>query len=106
MNPTRNTGTVPAPTTRKRSPASTPTRRTPGTAQETGSTSAPCSQVIEPAISHEELTVVPEVIALGYGKPKAAAVDAVLRSGMVSTLVTDTAAAVPLLALAEKNPPH
>jgi DNA-binding transcriptional regulator LsrR (DeoR family) len=56
------------------------------------------------AISHEELMAVPEVIALGYSKPKAAAVDAVLRSGMVSTLITDTACAVPLLTLAAKNP--
>ena len=58
------------------------------------------------AISHEELMAVPEVIALGYSRPKAAAVDAVLRSGMVSTLITDAAAAVPLLALAAKNPPR
>jgi len=56
------------------------------------------------AISHEELMAVPEVIALGYGRAKAAAVDAVLRSGMVSTLITDAAAAVPLLALAAAKP--
>ncbi|HKN52120.1 MAG TPA: sugar-binding domain-containing protein [Amycolatopsis sp.] len=56
------------------------------------------------AINHEELMAVPEVIALGYSRPKAAAVDAVLRSGMVSTLITDAACATPLLALAAKNP--
>ncbi|MEV0065126.1 sugar-binding domain-containing protein [Amycolatopsis sp. NPDC050768] len=56
------------------------------------------------AISTEELLAVPEVIAIGYSEPKAAAVDAVLRSGMVSTLITDAAAAVPLLELAEKRP--
>lgn len=56
------------------------------------------------AISHEELMAVPEVIALGYGRARAAAIDAVLRSGMVSTLITDAAAAVPLLALAAAKP--
>jgi DNA-binding transcriptional regulator LsrR (DeoR family) len=45
------------------------------------------------------------VIALGYSAPKAQAVDAVLRSGMVSTLVTDTAAATGILELAAKRPP-
>ena len=57
------------------------------------------------AISAEELRRVPEVIALGYSAPKAQAVDAVLRSGMVSTLVTDTAAATGILELAAKRPP-
>jgi DNA-binding transcriptional regulator LsrR (DeoR family) len=52
------------------------------------------------AISHEELRRVPEVIALGYTAPKAKAIDAVLRSGMVTTLITDTAAAEPVLKLA------
>ncbi|WP_414943026.1 sugar-binding transcriptional regulator [Amycolatopsis sp. cmx-11-32] len=56
------------------------------------------------AISAEELLAVPEVIALGYTEPKAEAIDAVLRSGMVSTLITDAAAAVPLLKLAEARP--
>lgn len=56
------------------------------------------------AISHEELMAVPEVIAIGYSRPKAEAVDAVLRSGLVSTLVTDAAAAVPLLELARARP--
>ncbi|GHF86679.1 DNA-binding transcriptional regulator LsrR (DeoR family) [Amycolatopsis bartoniae] len=45
------------------------------------------------AISTEELLRVPEVIALGYTAPKAEAIDAVLRSGLVSTLITDTPAA-------------
>jgi DNA-binding transcriptional regulator LsrR (DeoR family) len=57
------------------------------------------------AISAEELRRVPEVIALGYSAPKAQAVDAVLRSGMVSTLVTDAAAATGILELAAKRPP-
>ncbi|HEY0453787.1 MAG TPA: sugar-binding domain-containing protein [Actinophytocola sp.] len=52
------------------------------------------------AVSTEELRAVPEVIALGYTAPKAEAIDAVLRSGMVTTLITDTAAAEPLLELA------
>jgi DNA-binding transcriptional regulator LsrR (DeoR family) len=56
------------------------------------------------AISAEELLAVPEVIALGYTEPKAEAIDAVLRSGMVSTLITDTAAAIPLLGLAAARP--
>ncbi|WP_328606361.1 transcriptional regulator [Amycolatopsis sp. NBC_00345] len=56
------------------------------------------------AISTEDLRAVPEVIAIGYSEPKAAAVDAVLRSGMVSTLVTDAAAAGPLLELVARNP--
>lgn len=56
------------------------------------------------AISRQELMAVPEVIAIGYSQPKAAAVDAVLRSGLVSTLVTDAAAAGPLLELAAETP--
>ncbi|GAA3539421.1 DeoR family transcriptional regulator [Amycolatopsis ultiminotia] len=56
------------------------------------------------AISREELTAVPEVIAIGYSRPKAEAVDAVLRSRMVSSLVTDAAAAEALLDLAKANP--
>lgn len=55
------------------------------------------------AISTEELKRVPEVIALGYTAPKGEAVDAVLRSGMITTLITDAAAAEPALALAEKR---
>lgn len=56
------------------------------------------------AISTEELRRVPEVIALGYTEPKAEAIDAVLRSGMISTLVTDSTAALPLLRLAAERP--
>lgn len=52
------------------------------------------------AISIPELKRVPEVVALGYTAPKAQAIDTVLRSGMVTTLITDTAAAEPLLELA------
>lgn len=52
------------------------------------------------AISHEELRQVPEVIALGYTRPKAEAIDAVLRSGMVSTLITDADAARDALEIA------
>jgi DNA-binding transcriptional regulator LsrR (DeoR family) len=52
------------------------------------------------AISTDELRRVPEVIALGYTEPKAAAVDAVLRSGIVTTLITDTTAATAALKLA------
>ena len=55
------------------------------------------------AVSIDELKRVPEVIALGYTAPKAAAIDAVLRSGMVTTLITDTAAAEPVLKLAERR---
>jgi len=53
------------------------------------------------AISIEELKRVPEVIALGYTEPKATAIDAVLRSGMVTTLITDAPAAEGALRLAE-----
>jgi DNA-binding transcriptional regulator LsrR (DeoR family) len=53
------------------------------------------------AVSSAELKHVPEVIALGYTAPKARAVDAVLRSGMVTTLITDEPAAVRVLELAE-----
>ncbi|WP_435070774.1 sugar-binding transcriptional regulator [Amycolatopsis thermoflava] len=51
------------------------------------------------AIDTAELLKVPEVIALGYTAPKAAAIDAVLRSGLVSTLITDTPAAEGVLRL-------
>lgn len=52
------------------------------------------------AVSTDELARVPDVIALGYTAPKAEAIDAVLRSGMATTLITDTAAAEPLLRIA------
>lgn len=57
------------------------------------------------AISAAELRRVPEVIALSYGKPKGEATDAVLRSGIVSTLITDADAAERMLALAATRPP-
>ncbi|PRX43682.1 DNA-binding transcriptional regulator LsrR (DeoR family) [Prauserella shujinwangii] len=56
------------------------------------------------AISAEDLHRVPEVIALGYSPPKAEAVDAVLRSGMVSTLITDAETAALTLELATRRP--
>ncbi|SFB33349.1 DNA-binding transcriptional regulator LsrR, DeoR family [Amycolatopsis marina] len=58
------------------------------------------------AISTEDLLRVPEVIALGYSPPKAEAVDAMLRSGMVSTLITDADTAEIVLDLAAKRPPN
>ncbi|GAA2784902.1 sugar-binding transcriptional regulator [Saccharopolyspora taberi] len=57
------------------------------------------------AISQEQLRAVPEVIALGYSEPKAEAVDAVLRSGVVSTLITDAEVAELLLGFAARRPP-
>ncbi|WP_236700609.1 sugar-binding transcriptional regulator [Allosalinactinospora lopnorensis] len=44
-------------------------------------------------ISTEELRQVPEVIAMAAGEEKVEAIDIVLRSGLVSTLVTDAAVA-------------
>ncbi|CAM03433.1 sugar-binding transcriptional regulator [Saccharopolyspora erythraea] len=55
------------------------------------------------AITQEELRRVPEVIALGYTEPKAAAIDAVLRSGIVTTLITDAEAAEALLERSTKR---
>ncbi|GAB3496133.1 sugar-binding transcriptional regulator [Amycolatopsis cihanbeyliensis] len=52
------------------------------------------------AISAEELLRIPEVIAFGYAAPKAEAVAAVLRSGMVTTLITEAETAELLLGLA------
>jgi DNA-binding transcriptional regulator LsrR (DeoR family) len=57
------------------------------------------------AISHAELGRVPDVIALGYTTPKAEAIDAVLRSGTVTTLVTDHDTARRVITLAEQRPP-
>jgi DNA-binding transcriptional regulator LsrR (DeoR family) len=56
------------------------------------------------AITVDELFAVPEVIALGYGEPKAPAIDSILRSGLVTTLITDSPAAAVLLRLAELRP--
>ncbi|QIZ36828.1 sugar-binding transcriptional regulator [Saccharopolyspora sp. ASAGF58] len=58
------------------------------------------------AITHDQLRRVPEVIALGYTEPKAEAIDAVLRSGIVTTLITDAAAADRILELATRRPPQ
>ncbi|MCI2418362.1 transcriptional regulator [Saccharopolyspora sp. K220] len=58
------------------------------------------------AIPHDQLRRVPEVIALGYTTPKAKAIDAVLRSGIVTTLITDAESADLLLDLAKQRPPR
>lgn len=55
------------------------------------------------AIGTEELRRVPEVIALAHGEAKAGAIHAMLRSGIVSTLITDAAAAARLLAMVEER---
>lgn len=56
------------------------------------------------AIAHEQLRQIPEVIALGYTVPKARAIDAVLRSGVVTTLITDAQVADTLLDLTTERP--
>jgi DNA-binding transcriptional regulator LsrR (DeoR family) len=56
------------------------------------------------AIGADELRAVPEVIALAGGRAKAEAIDAVLRSGLVSTVVTDSAAAEEMLTLTARRP--
>ncbi|WP_329180810.1 sugar-binding transcriptional regulator [Streptomyces sp. NBC_01477] len=48
-------------------------------------------------IETDRLRRIPEVLAIAGGTRKAAAIDAVLRSGLVTSLVTDTAAADQLL---------
>jgi DNA-binding transcriptional regulator LsrR (DeoR family) len=48
-------------------------------------------------IDTDRLRRIPEVLAIAGGKRKAAAIDAVLRSGLVTSLVTDIAAAEHLL---------
>lgn len=59
------------------------------------------------AIATEQLRAVPEVIALAGGAEKAEAIDAALRSGIVTTLITDTRAADRLVDLADLRPvPH
>jgi DNA-binding transcriptional regulator LsrR (DeoR family) len=52
------------------------------------------------AIGAEQLRAVPEVIGVPYGVPKAVAVRAALRSGVVTSLVTHTSLAAALLDLA------
>ncbi len=44
-------------------------------------------------VEADRLRRIPEVIAIAGGRRKAAAIGAVLRSGLVTSLVTDTAAA-------------
>ncbi|NBM15407.1 sugar-binding transcriptional regulator [Streptomyces sp. GC420] len=48
-------------------------------------------------VEADRLRRIPEVVAIAGGQRKAAAIDAVLRSGLVTSLVTDTAAADHLL---------
>lgn len=48
-------------------------------------------------VEADRLRRIPEVVAIAGGRRKAAAIDAVLRSGLVTSLVTDTAAADHLL---------
>jgi DNA-binding transcriptional regulator LsrR (DeoR family) len=57
------------------------------------------------AIETEQLRRVPEVIALAGGPAKAVAIDAVLRSGLVTTLVIDADTAEVLIGLARERPP-
>ena len=45
----------------------------------------------------DRLRRIPEVVAIAGGRRKAAAIGAVLKSGLVTSLVTDTAAADHLL---------
>ena len=56
------------------------------------------------AIPHEQLRAVPDVIAIGYTTPKAHAIDAVLRSGIVNTLITDAEVADVLQDLIAERP--
>jgi DNA-binding transcriptional regulator LsrR (DeoR family) len=48
-------------------------------------------------IDAKQLQAIPDVIAIAYGAPKAAAVRAALRGGFISSLVTHTAMATMLL---------
>jgi DNA-binding transcriptional regulator LsrR (DeoR family) len=48
-------------------------------------------------VKADQLRRVPEVVAIAGGQRKAAAIDAVLRSGLVTSLVTDTSAADALM---------
>ncbi|MDX6330772.1 MAG: hypothetical protein QOI83_3155, partial [Streptomycetaceae bacterium] len=48
-------------------------------------------------IEPDRLRLIPEVLAIAGGRRKGDAIDAVLRSGLVTSLVTDTAAADYLL---------
>ena len=55
-------------------------------------------------VEAERLRRIPEVVAIAGGRRKAAAIGAVLRSGLVSSLVTDTAAADYLLTRSAPGP--
>jgi DNA-binding transcriptional regulator LsrR (DeoR family) len=57
------------------------------------------------AIETEQLRRIPEVIAVAGGTPKAAAISTVLRSGLITTLVTDADTAELLIDLAITHPP-
>ncbi|HEX3781257.1 MAG TPA: sugar-binding domain-containing protein [Pseudonocardiaceae bacterium] len=57
------------------------------------------------AIETEQLRRVPEVIALAGGTAKATAIDAVLRSGLITTLVIDADTAELLIGLVATRPP-
>ncbi len=50
-------------------------------------------------VEADRLRRIPEVVAIAGGQRKAAAIDAVLRSGLVTSLVTDTAAADQLMVM-------
>ena len=55
-------------------------------------------------VEADRLRRIPEVVAIAGGYRKAGAIEAVLRSGLVTSLVTDTAAADSLLADAKQGP--
>lgn len=55
-------------------------------------------------VEADRLRRIPEVVAIAGGQRKAAAIDAVLRSGLVTSLVTDTAAADQLMVMG--HTPH
>lgn len=55
-------------------------------------------------VEADRLRRIPEVVAIAGGQRKAAAIDAVLRSGLVTSLVTDTAAADQLMVMGQT--PH
>lgn len=55
-------------------------------------------------VEADRLRRIPEVVAIAGGYRKAGAIEAVLRSGLVTSLVTDTAAADSLLAEAKPGP--
>ncbi len=56
-------------------------------------------------VEADRLRRIPEVVAIAGGQRKASAIDAVLRSGLVTSLVTDTAAADQLLSMGSAPKP-